>query len=253
MNFDGKVVIVTGAADGIGAVTAKALAKEGAKVALVDKNGTKLQEVAKKCAQYGNKPLIITADVTKDEDVRTIVKNTIDYFGKLDVLVNNAGTLRQSTVLDEKFMEFFDIVMKTDLRSTIYLTHLAAPYLIKTKGNIVNVSGIFGFRVLMESFMSHAVSKAGVNHFTRCVAMDLSRHGVRVNAVAPGATDTNILGNSGIPNGDEIMEEWRKEGTALKKLCEPEEITDIILFLASDKARSVTGSVYVADNGSLLM
>ncbi|XP_061711677.1 3-oxoacyl-[acyl-carrier-protein] reductase FabG-like [Cydia pomonella] len=252
MSFTGKVAIVTGAASGIGAATSKALAIEGAKVVLVDKDEAKLQEVAKQCAQHGSKPLIITADITIDEDVRTIVKNTIDNFGQLDVLVNNAGTTRHSSILDENLMEHFDLLMNTNLRSMVYLTHLAAPYLIKTKGNIVNLASIVGLRVLLGSLLSYSVSKAGVTHFTRCVALDLAPHGVRVNAVAPGGTKTNIIENAGMSNVEETMEVWRSEHTELKKLSEPEEIADLILFLASDKARSVTGSTYVCDNGALL-
>ncbi|XP_063373777.1 uncharacterized oxidoreductase TM_0325-like [Cydia amplana] len=252
MSFTGKVAIVTGAASGIGAATAKALAKEGAKLTLVDKDEAKQQEVAKQCEQHGNKPLIITADITKDEDVRVIVKNTIVNFGQLDLLVNNAGACRTSSILEEHVMEHFDFLMNTNLRSMVYLTHLAAPYLIKTKGNIVNTSSIVALGVT-ERYLAYTVTKAGVSHFTRCVALDLAPYGVRVNAVAPGATKTSILENSGEPNADQVWETWRKEHTALKKLSEPEEIADIILFLASDKARSITGSMYVCDNGSLLM
>ncbi|XP_061711701.1 uncharacterized oxidoreductase TM_0325-like [Cydia pomonella] len=253
MSFIGKVAIVTGAASGIGAATAKALAREGARVALVDKDEEKLQEVANQCAQLGNKPLIITADVTIDEDVRTIVKNTIDNFGQLDVLVNNAGIVRYSTFLDENLMEHFDLHMNTNLRSMVYLTHLAAPYLIKTKGNIVNNSSIGALRVIGNVQGPYSVSKAGVNHFTRCVALDLAPHGVRVNDVAAGGTNTNILENAGIPNGDELWKEYIKDRTVLKKMSEPEEIADLIIFLASDKARSITGSTYVCDNGTLLL
>ncbi|XP_063359854.1 3-oxoacyl-[acyl-carrier-protein] reductase FabG-like [Cydia amplana] len=252
MSFTGKVVIVTGAASGIGASTAKALAREGAKVVLVDKDADKLQEVAKECEHHGNKPLIITADIIKDEDVRTIVKNTINNFGQLDILVNNAGATRYSSILDENLMEHFDLLINTNLRSMVYLTHLAAPYLIKTKGNIVNLASIVALRVLLESLSAYAISKAGVAHFTRCVALDLAPYGVRVNAVAPGGTKTNILENAGLSNVEATMEVWRTKHTVLKKLSEPEEIADVIMFLASDKAKSVTGSTYVCDNGGLL-
>ncbi|XP_063378659.1 3-oxoacyl-[acyl-carrier-protein] reductase FabG-like [Cydia fagiglandana] len=253
MSFTGKVAIVTGASSGIGATTAKALAREGAKVVLVDKDADKLEEVAKECEQHGNKPLTITADVTKDEDVRTIVKNTIDNFRQLDVLVNNVGIARYASFLDKNLMQDFDLLMNTNLRSMVYLTHLAAPYLIKTKGNVVNNSSIAALRVVGEFEGPYSVTKAGVSHFTRCVALDLAPHGVRVNEVAPGGTNTNILENAGIPNGDELWEEFIKEHTVLKKMSEPEEIADLILFLASDKARSITGSTYVCDNGTLLL
>ncbi|XP_063540763.1 3-oxoacyl-[acyl-carrier-protein] reductase FabG-like [Cydia strobilella] len=250
MNFKGKVAIVTGAASGMGAATVKALAREGAKVALVDKDEENLKKVATQCEQHGNKPLIIRADITKDEEVKTIVKETIDRFGQLDILINNAGAAISTSILDENLMKNFDLIMNTNLRSMVYLTHLAAPYLIKTKGNVVNTSSISSLRVF-EGLVTYSISKAGVDHFTRCVALDLAAHGVRVNAVNPGTTMTNIMQNGGLPNDDKAWEYW-KDRTALKKVAEPEDIADLILFLASDKARSITGSTYFCENGILL-
>ncbi|XP_063378579.1 3-oxoacyl-[acyl-carrier-protein] reductase FabG-like [Cydia fagiglandana] len=244
MSFTGKVAIVTGAGSGIGAVTAKELAREGAKVVLVDKNEENLQDVANDCGQYGKKPLIIKADVTKDDDVKHIVKETIENFNQLDILINNAGIGNRSTIFDENLMEQFDQVMNTNLRSMVHLTHLAAPYLIKTKGNIVNTSSVCALRLLKgKSLLAYSVSKAGVDHFTRCVALDLAPHGVRVNAVNPGPANTNLIKDK---------EMWT-DCSAFKRLLEPEEIADVILFLASDKARSVTGSTYGCDNGALLI
>ncbi|XP_061711675.1 3-oxoacyl-[acyl-carrier-protein] reductase FabG-like [Cydia pomonella] len=252
MSFTGKVAIVTGAASGIGAATAKALAREGAKVVLVDKDEEKLQEIAKQCEQHGDKPLTIRADITKDEDVKTIVKETINHFCQLDILVNNAGIAGITSILDESLMESYDYIMNTNLRSMVHLTHLAAPYLIMTKGNVVNISSIASYRCRHKKYLCYAISKAGVSHFTRCVALDLAQHGVRVNTVNPGGTKTNILQNAGMPNSDETYEAW-KDRAALKRMVEPEEIADLILFLASDKARSITGSAHVIDNGALLV
>ncbi|XP_063359893.1 3-oxoacyl-[acyl-carrier-protein] reductase-like [Cydia amplana] len=237
MSFTGKVAIVTGAA------TAKALAREGAKVVLLDINEDNLQDVAND-REHGYKPLIITADVTKDEDIKNILKETLDNFNHLDILMNNAGIGKKSTIFDENLMDNFDhVIMNTNLCSMVYLTHLAAPYLIKTKGNIVNTSSICSLRTIEgKDLLGYSVSKAGVDHFTRCVALDLAPHGVSVNAVNPGPTKTNIIKN---------REAWIR-CTAFKILSEPEEIAGLILFLASDKARSVTGSTYVCDNGALL-
>ncbi|XP_047988448.1 3-oxoacyl-[acyl-carrier-protein] reductase FabG-like [Leguminivora glycinivorella] len=251
MSFTGKVAIVTGAASGIGAATAKALAREGAKVSLVDKDEVNLKKVAKQCEELGNISLTITADVTNDEDVETVVRETIDLFGQLDILINNAGTAMDSRILNENFMEGYDHIMNTNLRSVVYLTHLAAPHLIKTKGNVVNTSSNATHRVF-GGLLSYTVSKACVDHFTRCAALDLAAHGVRVNAINPGATKTNIIKNSGYPESDQAWEYW-KDRSALKKMAEPEEIADLILFLASDKARSITGSTYVCDNGVVLV
>ncbi|XP_063359974.1 3-oxoacyl-[acyl-carrier-protein] reductase FabG-like [Cydia amplana] len=251
MSFTGKVAIVTGAASGMGAATVKALAREGAKVALVDKDKENLKKVATQCEQHGNKPLIIRADITKDEEVKPIVKATIDRFGQLDILVNNAGIGDFKSIFDENFMESYDLIMNTNLRSMVHLTHLAVPYLIKTKGNIVNTSSNASLRIF-KGLLAYSISKAGVDHFTRCAALDLAVHGVRVNAVNPGPTKTNILQNAGLPSDDSAWEYW-KDRTALKKVAESEEVADLILFLASDKARIITGSTYVCDNGALLV
>ncbi|XP_073949554.1 3-oxoacyl-[acyl-carrier-protein] reductase FabG-like [Choristoneura fumiferana] len=254
MSFSGKVVLVTGASSGIGAATAILFAKEGARVAMVGRNETKLSKVAQQCAAHGTAPLVIRADVANEEEVKTIVKKTIDQFGRLDVLVNNAGTGQNAAITDPNILQTFDTVMNTNLRSVVQLTSLAAPYLVETKGNIVNVSSIAAHCVLGASFMSYSVSKIGLDHYTRCAALELAASGVRVNSVNPGPVRTDIAENSGmVPpgQGDAMWDQW-KSMTALNRVGESEEIADLIAFLASDKARSITGSIYVSDNGSLL-
>ncbi|XP_047995176.1 3-oxoacyl-[acyl-carrier-protein] reductase FabG-like [Leguminivora glycinivorella] len=251
MSFTDKVAIVTGASSGIGAATAVALAKDGAKVVLVARNEAKLSQVAQQCEQHDAKYLIIKADVSKDEEVKTIVEKTINKFGQIDVLVNNAGFGKNASILAENIMENFDHIMNTNLRAVVYLTHLAAPHLIKTKGNIVNISSVISLRIPSGDCLSYAVSKAGLDHFTRCVALDLSPHGVRVNCVNPGPVKTDVLANAGVQNPDMLFEYWKSK-TLLKRMGEPEEIADLILFLASDKARSITGSTFVSDNGARL-
>ncbi|XP_063544962.1 uncharacterized oxidoreductase MexAM1_META1p0182-like [Cydia strobilella] len=248
--FSGKVAIVTGASSGIGAATAIALAKEGAKVALVARNEAKLSQVAERCV---GETLVIKADVSKDEDCRRTVQQTIAQYGQLDVLVNNAGIGRPASILDEKFMEYFDLVLNTNLRSAALLTHLAAPHLVKSKGVIINISSILSLRVPMQENKGcvYAVSKAGLDHLSRCVALDMAPHGVRVNSINPGPVKTDIFSNIGFPNPDEIIEGFKAK-TALNRLGEPEEIADLVLFLASDTARSITGSTFVSDNGYLL-
>ncbi|XP_047998474.1 uncharacterized oxidoreductase TM_0325-like [Leguminivora glycinivorella] len=251
MSFTDKVAIVTGASAGLGAAAALALAKEGAKVAIVARNGDKLNQVAKQCEENGPKPLIIIADVSRDEEAKNIVKKTVETFGQLDILINNAGVVGLSSMLDEEIINYFDLVVNTNLRATVHLTCLSAPHLIKTKGNVINISSVAGVRVPGKNYMCYAVSKAGVDHFTRCAALDLSQYGVRVNSINPGPVNTDIVVNAGAPNPDKIWETF-KGNTALKKISEPEEVADLVLFLASDKARSITGSSIVIDNGLLV-
>lgn len=247
MSFSSKVVIVTGGSSGIGASTAISFAKEGADVAIVGRNENRLKQIAEKISRIGKKPFIITADVNKDEDLKAIIAKTIDNYGKIDVLVNSAGIIASVTVLDEKLPETFDKIMNTNLRSVVLLTNYAAPHLVKTKGNIVNVSSVAGTTTMSlfgTGYAASCASKAGLDHFSRVAALELADKGVRVNIVSPGPVETPIIEWSGTTDWNPIVAK-----TALKVLTQPEEIADMVLYLASDKARSITGSNFVVDSG----
>ncbi|XP_063391410.1 3-oxoacyl-[acyl-carrier-protein] reductase FabG-like [Cydia fagiglandana] len=251
--FNNKVVIVTGASSGIGAAVSLLFAKEGANVTIVARNLAKLTDIGKKIEATGKKPLIIQADISKEE-AGTVISKTIDHFGQLDVLVNNAGISSQGSIMNGKIVEAYDEVMKTNVRAVIHLTSLAAPYLAKTKGNIINVSSGAALRPSKEpTSASYHISKAALDHFSRCAALELATVGIRVNTVNPGPVDNDFFTNNGGDNSlksdhKKIMEDL----TALGYLSTNEEIGRVILFLASDKARSVTGSSYCIDSGILL-
>ncbi|XP_035440466.2 uncharacterized oxidoreductase TM_0325-like [Spodoptera frugiperda] len=248
MSFQDKVVIVTGASSGIGAAIGIKFAEEGAKVALVGRNQEKLNNVAKKC---GN-PLIIAADVSKDEDAKRIIDETVKRFGKIDILVNNAGIGGNTNIQEEGVIEVFDKVMATNLRSVVVLTHLAAPHLVKTRGNIVNISSVASVRVIPGAF-GYSASKAGLDHFTRAVALELAPLGVRVNVINPGPVRTDFIGNMGATKDIEDATFTRmQELTALNRVSDSDEIADLVLFIASDKAQAITGSSFVSDNGMIL-
>ncbi|CAH1638082.1 unnamed protein product [Spodoptera littoralis] len=248
MSFQDKVVIVTGASSGIGAATAIKFAEEGANVALVGRKQEKLNNVAKKC---GN-PLIIAADVSNDEDAKRIIEETIKRFGKIDVLVNNAGIGGVTKILDEGVIKVFDQIMNTNLRSAVVLTHLAAPHLVKTKGNIINISSVAAYRVT-RGYSAYSTSKAGMDHFTRAVALELAPHGVRVNVINPGPVKTDIIENMGATKeaADAAFDNLLK-ATALSRVSDSEEIADLVLFTSSEKSKAITGSSIVTDNGMLL-
>ncbi|XP_048002233.1 3-oxoacyl-[acyl-carrier-protein] reductase FabG-like [Leguminivora glycinivorella] len=252
--FNNKVVIVTGASSGIGAAVAYLFAKEGANVAIVARNIAKLTEIGKKIEETGKKALIIQADISNDEEAETVISKTINNFGKLDILINNAGISSQGSIMDGKIVEAYDEVMKTNVRAVINLTKLAAPYLAKTKGNIINVSSAAAFRPSKEPSSSpYYISKAALDHFSRCAALELSSEGIRVNTVNPGPVDNDFFTNNGGEMSDKsehkkIMEDF----TALGYLSTNEDIGEVIMFLAGDKARSVTGSSYSIDSGILL-
>lgn len=254
MDFKEKVVIVTGASSGIGAATAIEFSALGAKVTIVGRNEIKLNEVAKKCKEpFVRLQLTLIADVTKDDDVKRIVNDTVARFGKLDILVNNAGMAIPGSFLSENAMEVFDKVMAVNLRSSVYLTHLAAPHIIKTKGNIINISSVCALIVLSKSSVSYHTAKAALDHFTRSVAAELAPSGVRVNVVNPGPVKSDFARNCGL-NEEQLVvaAENITKRTALGRRSEPIEIADLILFLASDKAKAITGASFLADNGLLI-
>ncbi|CAH2051669.1 unnamed protein product, partial [Iphiclides podalirius] len=251
MSFKDKVVLVTGSSSGIGASTVIEFAKEGAHVIIVGRNETKLEDVREKCEKYGKNPLVIKADVSKDADGKKIVDETIEKFGGIDVLVNNAGTGGIVDVTNENFMEGYDRIINVNLRGVVYITHLAIPHLIKSKGNIINISSVAGTNTVGNAdLIAYNMSKAGLNHFTRCAALKLASYGVRVNTISPGPVRTDIIKH---PTMESITWEHISEKTALKRVSEPVEIADLILFLASEKAKGVTGSNFVSDNGMMIL
>ncbi|XP_075980344.1 3-oxoacyl-[acyl-carrier-protein] reductase FabG-like [Anticarsia gemmatalis] len=250
MGFSEKVVVITGASAGIGAAIAVKFAEQRANVVLVARNQKNLKEVAEKCQEYGCTPFIIVADVSKDADTKKVIQNTIAKYGRIDILVNNAGIIADAAIYEENAMQVYDRIMTTNLRAAVYLTNLAAPHLIETRGNIINISSIAAVDTVNSGNFAYCTSKAGMDHFTRSVALDLGPKGVRVNTVNPGPVHTGIIDYRG-PSRDEIWKQW-EPNTALGRVSAPEEIGDLVLFLASDKAKSITGSSYLTDNGVLL-
>lgn len=184
MSFEGKVILISGASSGIGAACAEYFAKEGAKLALIGRNPDKFQQLVEKFAENGieDEPLIIYADVTQDTE--RIINETIDKYDHLDILINNVGFMISGSI-ENLTMEDYDAQMATNLRSIFELTKLAIPCLFETKGNIINVSSVFGTRPYPES-IAYSMSKAALDHFTKCLALDLASKGVRVNAISPG-------------------------------------------------------------------
>lgn len=245
MNFAGKVVLITGASSGIGAATAKYLADLGAKLALTGRNLENLQNVAKDCKTA---PFLVPGELTKEKDAQEIISKTIQHFGKLDVLVNNAGVLETGSI-ENTSMEQYDRVMNINVRSIYHLTTLAVPHLIESKGNIVNVSSVNGIRSF-PGVLAYCVSKAAVDQFTRCVALELAPKQVRVNCVNPGVTVTNLHKRGGM--GEEQYQQFlqrTKETHALGRPGEAIEVAQTIAFLASDLASNITGASVPVDGG----
>lgn len=182
MNFAGKVVLVTGASSGIGARTAQKFAQLGACLSLTGRKLENLEKVASECE--GQKHFVVAGNITSEVDTKRILDETIKKYGRLDILVNNAGIIETGTI-ENTSMEQYDRVMNTNIRAIYYLTMLAVPHLIKTEGSIVNVSSVNGIRSF-PGVLAYNLSKAAVDQFTRCVALELAPKKVRVNSVNPG-------------------------------------------------------------------
>ncbi|CAH2092966.1 unnamed protein product [Euphydryas editha] len=248
MDFEDKVVIVTGGSSGIGAACALSFAKLSAKLTIVGRNVEKLKQVHDLCEEAsGKKPLIIVADISKEEDNIRIIQETIDFYGKIDVLVNNAGMLLMAGLMDN--ISNYDRISATNVRGPYFLTQLAVPYLIETKGNIVNVSSVVS-SVPIPNMMPYCMSKAALDMLTKCAAMELASKGVRVNSVNPGPVATNLFKTAGATEDqNKIMFDVMAAATPLKKMAMSEDIANIVVFLASDRASCITGSNHIVDCG----
>ncbi|XP_045503741.1 uncharacterized oxidoreductase SSP0419-like [Colias croceus] len=242
MSLKNKVAIVTGSSSGIGAAIAEKFSNEGAHVVMVGRNESKLSAVAARCKD----PLVIKAELGNDEDIVRIVKETINKYGKIDILVNNAGSSFPGSVLTGDLLKSYEEVMKVNFRAVVHLTKLVTPHLIETKGNIINISSIAGQKA-SPGIMMYGISKAALNHFAQDVAIELSPYKVRVNTISPGPVRTDILENTNSPFTWEALQKQ----TLLDRVSEPEEIADLTLFLASDKAKGITGANFVSDNGMM--
>jgi len=252
--FKSKVVIITGSSSGIGAATAVKFAGAGADVVIHGRRESELEEVKAQCLIAGGgdtKVHTVVGDITKDDVRQKLVNETIEKFGKLDILFNNAGVWDPSA-FNESTMEIFDKLFDVNVRSLIALTQLAAPHLIKIKGNIINNSSVCGVKA-MTAAIYYAVSKAAVDHFSKCLALDLGPKGVRVNSINPGYfPDTNAVSRVAGEDARLAYKASVSEAYPLRRTGELDELTDAILFLASEKASFITGILLPVDGGYLL-
>lgn len=246
MSFAGKVVLITGASSGIGAATAVHLAQLGASLSISGRNKDNLNKVAEQCGK--SKPFIVTGELTNETDVKNIIDLTVKHYGKLDVLINNAGILESGSI-ESTSLEQYDNVFNVNVRSVYQLTALAVPHLIKTKGNIVNVSSVTGLRSF-PNCLAYCMSKAALDQFTRCIALELGPKQVRVNAVNPGVVITNLHRSSGMD--EEQLKTFFEHAKETHILGRPGDVTEVaksIAFLASDDATFITGATLPVDGG----
>jgi NAD(P)-dependent dehydrogenase (short-subunit alcohol dehydrogenase family) len=248
MSFKEKSVIVTGATSGIGRAAAEAFGREGASVTLVGRNETALGEVAAGIQAAGGKAAGYAADLTKAAAAATIVDAALRAFGGIDVLVNAAGVIASGT-LEQTTDEIWELMVAVNMTAPFRLMRAAMPHLKDRKGAVVNVSSVNGLRSF-PGVLAYNVSKAGVDHLTRCAAIEMAPLGVRVNAVNPGVTVTNLHRRSGMDETKyAAFLERSKETHPLGRPGNPQEIADLIVFLASDRAGWMTGETIPIDGG----
>lgn len=246
--MQGKVAIVTGASSGIGRATALLFANEGFSVVAVGRNEKELTTLATSVDKDKGSIKPHLADVTELSQIDRIVSDTVDNLKQIDVLVNAAGIIKNGTI-ENTTIDDWDKMMNINLRSVFALTQKCVPHLIETKGNIVNVSSVAGTRSF-PNVLAYCVSKAAIDQFTRCTALELASKQVRVNAVNPGVVVSNLHKRGGME--DEAYAafiEHSKETHPIGRVGTPQDIAELIYFLASDKASWITGATHAIDGG----
>jgi NAD(P)-dependent dehydrogenase (short-subunit alcohol dehydrogenase family) len=241
-----RVAIVTGASSGIGRATAAAFSDAGAAVVLAARDENRLRKVAQ---ESKGKTLVVRTDVTQKGDCERLVETTMREFRKLDVLVNAAGVIKTGNI-ENTTLEDWDAMFNINVRSVFYLMQLAVPHLIKSRGNIVNVSSVNGLRSF-PGVLAYCSSKAALDHLTRCTSLELASKGVRVNSVNPGVVRTELHRRGGMDEESyaKFIEHSSQNTHPLGRIGKPEEVADLILFLASDRAAWVSGANYSIDGG----
>jgi len=250
-SLKGKVVIVTGASSGIGQGVAVQMASLGCKLSISGRNMDNLNKTAEMCKSKGiqdENMLLLKVDVTNDDDLKNLVDKTVNKFGCIDVLVNNAGIVKNGTIENTELNDY-DEVMNLNARSVFRLMNLTVPHLIKTKGNIVNISSVAGI-CSFPNVLPYCVSKAAVDQLTKCAALDLASKQVRVNAVNPGVIVTDIHKRGGMDDVTyQKFLEHSKTTHALGRAGQTEEVSSVVAFLASDAASFMTGCTLPVDGG----
>uniref|UniRef100_A0A8C3AHX5 Zgc:101858 n=1 Tax=Cyclopterus lumpus TaxID=8103 RepID=A0A8C3AHX5_CYCLU len=239
-SLKGKVALITGASSGIGAGTSVLFAKLGALLALNGRDVDNLKQVAKRCTDSGAaEPLLVPGDLTDEDTVRKTVEQTVAHFGRLDVLINNAGILAMGSIETTDLAQY-DRIMNINVRTVYHLTQLCVPHLIKTKGSIVNFPGV----------LAYCMSKSAIDHFTRCTALELAPKQVRVNSVRPGVIVTEVHKRAGLDEAQyaQFLADC-KQTHALGRPGEVDEVAQSIAFLASDAASFITGVNLPIDGG----
>lgn len=247
MDFESKVAIVTGGASGIGRASALALAREGARVAIVDRNLDGAEEAARLIGDP-DRSLAIYADVSREADIAAMVQRVVEAWGRVDVAHNHAGILhpRDASILDIDEAAI-DETFAVNVKGQMLVAKHIGRAMRSTGGAIVNTASDLSF-VALPGVCGYVTSKAAIAGLTRAMAADLAPHNIRVNAVCPGFVYTGMT--AGLAGNTEVMEQMRG-AYLVKALGQPEDVAEAVVYLLSPRARFVTGSLLVVDGGHI--
>lgn len=248
-----KVVIITGGNSGVGAATAVLFAKEGAKVVISARRQPQLEEVAAKVREAGGEVLPVVCDISKPEDADRLIAKTVETYGKVDVLINSAGVLEEGLKPIDKVVDTdMDRVIDINTKGTMYCMRAASNKMLEAGGgSIVNVASVAG--VMGCGGAAYVASKAAVIGITKHAALRFAGTGIRCNAVCPGTIVTPMVASMNPANMDADMFGQMGKHSDLKiQPCMPEDVANILLFLATDESRAITGQAIVSDFGSSL-
>ncbi|KAK0406252.1 hypothetical protein QR680_018458 [Steinernema hermaphroditum] len=254
MKFSGKVAIITGSTSGIGQATALLLAAEGAKVVIHGRSAEKIEATLKMLKEKGvrvENVLAIQGEIQDDKLIEYLVERTVIKFGKIDILINNAG-LGGAPKMDPASMKSYDLLQDVNVKSVIKLTNLVLPYLQKTKGNIVNVSSVLSYYPA-PTLLYYAMSKAALDHYMRSSVETFAKKGVRINNINPGYIKTDFLSQMDVPA--DIQQHLANTYNTIHPLGRggvPSDVAKPIAFLASDDAGYVNGITLTVDGGQAL-
>lgn len=246
--MQGKVAIVTGASRGIGRATASLFASHGADLVLTARTERDLEDTLREVEGAGRRGQVVAVDLLDSSAVNQIIKAALDTFGRVDVLVNNAGVIDNGTI-ENTDLKAWDRMMQLNVTVPFQLMQAAMPTLVETQGCVVNVSSVAGLRSF-PGILAYCVSKAGIDQLTRCAALEVAAKGVRINAVNPGVVLTNLHRAGGMDeDGYQKFVEHSRTTHPIGRVGKPEEVAELIHFLASSRAGWITGVTYSIDGG----
>lgn len=258
MELQGKTALVTGAGSGIGKATARRLAAEGASVAVLSRTQGEVEETAEEIRAAGGRAIALTADTGDESQMRRAVDELTETFGGIDTVVANAGINGVWAPIDDLTPDEWDKTIAVNLRGTYLTLHLTVPYLKLGGGSIIVVSSINGTRTFTTpGATAYAATKAGQVAMVQQLALELGRHGIRINAVCPGAIETDIGANTTTRHREEteVPVVWPEGEIPITggRAGSSEDIAETILFLASERARHITGTPIWIDGGQGLL